>query len=112
MVSEERTAVQLKVRLGAASSGENPFERERVDARSVGGVGALKDDEGGHGIDGVLEAPAQEAGTVRRGQDPAIAQTGVPYRCVLGAARHGIAAARPDFEFMAAFFGTILRGRK
>jgi hypothetical protein len=54
-----------------------PLENEWVETSAVGRVGRLKRQEDRDSINRIFEAAAQEAGKMRTGQDPSIAQAGV-----------------------------------
>src|SRR5580698_8271920 len=88
--------------------GENPFEADRIDSRSIGRVGRLEHDECRHRVHRKLEASAKKAGKVRLRQYPSIANAQVPDVCIAGAAGNRVSAARPYLELVTAFFRAIL----
>ena len=101
-------AAEFDVGRETAVALEVPLEGDGVKAHAVGGVRGLEDEEHGDGIDCVFEASAEKAGKMRAGEDPSVAQAGVEGAGVAASAADGVAAAGPDFDFVAAFFGTGL----
>ena len=87
----------------AAVALEIPLEAERVETHAVGGVGGLEDEEHRNSVDRIFEASAEKAGKMWAGEDPSIAQAGVEDASVAASAADGVAAARPDLDFVAAF---------
>lgn len=85
-----------------------PLQSERAEAHSVGGIGGLEDEKGGNGVQGVLKASAEEAGEMRPGKDPSIAQPGVAQANVVCAASYGVTPGDPQLDLVAALLGTGL----
>ena len=108
VVGEQRAAGEFQVGREASVALEVPLEAERVEAHAVGGVGRLEDQEDRNSVDRIFEASAEKAGEMRAGEDPSIAQAGVEGACVAASAADGVAAARPDLNFVAALLRTGL----
>jgi len=108
VVGEESASAELEIGGEAAAADEIPLEAERVESHAVGGVGGLEDEKHGNGIDGVFETSAKEAGEMRGGDDPSVAEAGVEDAGVAASAAHGMAAAGPELDFVAVFFGAGL----
>ncbi len=87
---------------------EVPLEAERVEAYAIGGVRGLEHREDGDCVDRIFESSAKKAGQVRAGEDPSVAQAGVEGAGVASSAAYGVAAARPDLDFVAALLRTGL----
>lgn len=82
---------------------EIPLETKRIEADAEGSIGGLKNQEDGDRIDGVFEAAAENAGKMRTGENPSVAETGVEGGDVAATAGNGVSAASPNLEFGAAF---------
>ena len=104
IIGEERAAAQVDVGRDVVVLDEIPLQREGIQAESVGGPGFLDQPENWDDIDGILEASTKRTGSDGIGEDPAVAQTYVPYSGVGGAAVDSVAAAGPNLQVMAAAF--------
>src|SRR5207245_2869828 len=82
--------------------GQSPLERKGIDAPAVSGAGALRDGENGNDVEGVFEAAAEKAGTVRLGEHEAKPPAEIEDAVVRLAAADAVAAAGPDLPFVAA----------
>src|SRR5579871_1568840 len=100
VVGKQHSAGEFQVRGDIAVTDEIPLQAERIESDAVGGIRGLKDEEYGNGVEGVLEAAAQNAREVGPSKDPSVAQPGVECAGVFGAARDGVAAAHPDLDFI------------
>lgn len=107
-VGEEGAAADINVGNYIVVAGEIPLEREGVDAGAIGRASGLSDDEDGNHIDGVFEAAFEEAGAVGVEEDPAEAGADVEDAVAGLAAVGAVAAAGPDLQVVAAFFGAGL----
>ena len=90
---------------------EIPFEPEWIEAHAIGGVGRLEDKKHRNGVDRVFKSSAKKSGQMRAGQNPSIAQAGIEDAGIAASAADGVPAARPDLDFVAAFFRSGLSGK-
>jgi hypothetical protein len=79
-----------------------PLEAQWIEAHAVRGIGRLEYEEDGNRIDGILKPSAEKAGQVRAGQDPSVAQASVEDAGATSSSADGMAATRPDLDFVAA----------
>lgn len=115
MVGEEHAAGEFEVGRDASVTLEVPLEAQRVEAYAVGRVRRLEYQEYRNRVDRILKASAEKARQVWPGKNPSITQAGVEDSSVAASAADGVAAARPDLNFVAAFFRTGLgkgKGRR
>src|SRR6266852_1429266 len=68
-IGKESAAAKFEIRNHAAVRVQRPFEGERVYAYTVGCVRFLNDQEDRYGVHRILQAAAQETGTMRGGED-------------------------------------------
>ena len=108
LLTEGVAAGEFEVGGEAAVAFEIPFEAEWVKTGAVGGVGGLEGEEYGDCVDRIFEASAEKAGEVEAGEDPSVAQAGVEDAGVAASAGDGVAAAGPDFNFVATLLGAGL----
>ena len=108
MGCEQDPSIQFDKGSDMSARCENPFESHWIYPGSVGSVCRLEYDKGRHCVQGKFESPLEKARAVRSGQDPSVADSGVPCARIFCSARNRMPAAGPDLEFMAAFLGTIL----
>jgi len=108
MGCEQDPSIQFEEGSDMSARGENPFEADRIYSGSVCRIGRLEYDKGRHCVHRELESSVEKARAVWSGQDPAIANSGVPHAGILRTARNRVAAAGPHLEFMAALLGAVL----
>ena len=104
VIGEERAAAEFEVRREATVAFEVPLEAKRIEAYAVRGIRWLEDEEDGDGVDSVLKTSAKKTGQVRSSEDPSIAEAQVEDASIASSATHGMTAARPDLDLMAALF--------
>src|SRR6202158_5752037 len=95
-----------------SAGGEDPFQADWIYSRPVGGVCPLEHDKRRHRFHRQLESSSEKARTVRSGQDPPVANSGVPHAGILGPARDRVTSASPNLELMTALLGAILGNGK
>jgi hypothetical protein len=102
VVGGEHSTVEFEIRGKASVASEVPLKSEWAESHPVSGIRGLEDKKHRGGVNGVLKTSAEEAGEMRPGKDPSIAQAGIEYANILCAASHGVAASNPQLNFMAA----------
>ena len=108
VVREERAAAEFEIGRETPMTFEVPLEPERIKAYAIGGVSGLEDEEDRDPVHRILKPSAEKTGQVRAGQDPSIAQARVEDAGAASSAADGVAACRPDLDFVAALFRTCL----
>src|ERR1700675_3698193 len=95
-----------------SARGENPLQAQRIHSRPVRSVCRLEHNKRRHRFHRKLESSVEKTRTMRSGQDPAIANSGVPPARILGSARNRTTAASPNLELMTALLRAILGNGK
>ena len=95
MVGKQRAAAEFKIGHDSSPGGKVPLQIQGIETDSVCGVGRLKHQESRYGIQRVLESSFKKSRAVGPGEDPSVAQPGIPHPGIRGAARDGVAAAGP-----------------
>jgi len=104
VVGKQRSAAQLKIWDDVSAGGEIPFQIQWIDTGSESGVGRLEDKEYGNCVNRILKSAFEKTRAMRAGKNPAITQAQIPYADVGRTSRDGVAAARPELDFVATIF--------
>jgi len=114
LIGKEDATAEFEVGRDGTAGGKIPFQVERIESSSISSVVFLENNEGWNGVQSILEAPFQEAGAMRTGENPTVAQTCIPNASIATATRDGVSATGPDGDFVAIGFGTSLgvQGRR
>src|SRR5690242_8356208 len=102
VAGKQRSSAQFEVWNDSSSRGEVPLQVQRIETHSVGCVSRLEHDKRRNRIQRVLESAFQEAWTVGPGKNPSITQAQVPHSGVRCTAGHGVPAAGPKLDLVAA----------
>lgn len=103
VVGEECPSAEFEIGGEMTVAFEIPLEAEWIEAHAVRGISRLEDEEEGNRVDRIFKPSAKKAGQVRTRQDPSVAQAGVEDAGASSPATDGMAAGRPDLDFVAAF---------
>ncbi len=95
MVGKQCPAAEFEIGHDPSPRGEVPLQVQGIETDSVRCVGGLEHQKSRYGIERVLESSFEKSRPVRPGQNPTIAQAGIPHSGIRGAARDGVAAAGP-----------------
>src|SRR5579872_66252 len=107
VVGKEHPAAKLGVRRKRSVRGEGPIQVDGIESRAIGSIGGLKNKKHWNRIHGVFEAPFQEAGAVRVGDDPSITQANIPCARIAAPAWDGMASAGPNGDVVAPGLGGV-----
>src|SRR5215469_11693418 len=102
VVGEQRAPIQFKVGRKPAVTLEVPLQHHRAEANAIRGIGRLEYKGNGRGIEGVLEASAENAGKMWVRENPTIAQSCIEDAGARCASGDRVASGCPNLEFVAA----------
>jgi hypothetical protein len=104
VVSEQRSAGELKIWRYAPVALEVPLQAERVKSSAVGSVGRLKDEKDRNSIDRVFESASEKTRQMRPSQDPSVAQSSVEGAGISPSASDGVSPTGPYLDFVPSSF--------
>ena len=111
-IGKQRPPSKVDVGHDASVRIEIPDQREGIYRGPIGRIRRLKKYEDGHGIDGILEAPAQEAWTVRSRYHPAVAKARGPNSGMLRRTVRSVSPRSPKFDFVPIGFRSVLGAQR
>jgi hypothetical protein len=109
---QQKSPSQFEIRREASVALEIPLQSQRIEADAVSRVCRLEGEKYGNSVDRVLKTAAQKSGKMWVSEDPSVAQARVEHSGMAAPAAHGMSAARPDLDFVAAFLGSSLTCHK
>lgn len=112
MRRKQRSAIQFEVRSDMSATGKNPFQPQWIHSCSVRSVSGLEHNKRRHRFHRKFESSVEKTRPMRSGQDPPIANSGIPHTCILSSSRNRATAASPNLELTTAFLRAILGNGK